>query len=67
MNMRIALIDPQGINRGLNIGLGILSACLLNDGYEVRVIDLNNNPANVKNIIKGILCFKWKVCISLFS
>lgn len=56
--MRIALIDPQGINSGLNIGLGILSACFLKDGYEVRVIDLNNNPENVKNRIKGILGFE---------
>ena len=41
--MRIALIDPPGINKGLNVGLSMLSACLGIKGYEVKIFDFNNN------------------------
>jgi len=40
-NMKILLIDPPGKNKGLNTGLGYLSA-ILKDKHEVRVLDLNN-------------------------
>ena len=39
--MRILLIDPPGRNKGLNTGLGYLSA-VMNAGHEVKVLDLNN-------------------------
>jgi len=39
--MRILLIDPPGRNKGLNTGLGYLSA-VLKAGHEVKVLDLNN-------------------------
>jgi anaerobic magnesium-protoporphyrin IX monomethyl ester cyclase len=39
--MRILLVDPPGKNKGLNTGLGYLSA-LLRDRHDVRVLDLNN-------------------------
>jgi anaerobic magnesium-protoporphyrin IX monomethyl ester cyclase len=39
--VRILLIDPPGKNRGLNSGLGYLSAAL-ESSHEVRVLDLNN-------------------------
>jgi radical SAM superfamily enzyme YgiQ (UPF0313 family) len=40
--MKIALIDPEGVQPGLNVGLAYLSAVLYHGGYEVKVIDLNN-------------------------
>jgi anaerobic magnesium-protoporphyrin IX monomethyl ester cyclase len=39
--VRILLIDPPGKNKGLNSGLGYLSAAL-ESSHEVRVLDLNN-------------------------
>lgn len=39
--MKILLIDPPGKNKGLNTGLGYLSA-LLKERNEVKVLDLNN-------------------------
>lgn len=39
--MKILLVDPPGKNKGLNTGLGYLSAVLKKD-HEVRVLDLNN-------------------------
>ena len=39
--MRVLLVDPPGNNKGLNSGLGYLSA-LLKDHHPVRVLDLNN-------------------------
>jgi anaerobic magnesium-protoporphyrin IX monomethyl ester cyclase len=39
--MRILLADPPGKNKGLNTGLGYLSA-LLKARHDVRVLDLNN-------------------------
>ncbi len=39
--MKIMLLDPPGKNKGLNTGLGYLSAVLKKD-HEVRVLDLNN-------------------------
>lgn len=39
--MRILLVDPPGKNKGLNSGLGYLSA-MLKDHHRVKVLDLNN-------------------------
>ncbi|KPK30492.1 MAG: hypothetical protein AMK70_14080 [Nitrospira bacterium SG8_35_1] len=39
--MKILLIDPPGRNKGLNTGLGYLSATL-KDSHEIKVLDLNN-------------------------
>ncbi|MFC1816331.1 B12-binding domain-containing radical SAM protein [Thermodesulfobacteriota bacterium] len=39
--MRILLVDPPGKNKGLNTGLGYLSA-VLKENHEVYVLDLNN-------------------------
>ncbi|MFX0133253.1 MAG: hypothetical protein ACFFDN_06390, partial [Candidatus Hodarchaeota archaeon] len=39
--MRILLVDPPGKNKGLNTGLGYLSA-ILKEKHEVEVLDLNN-------------------------
>lgn len=39
--MKILLVDPPGTNKGLNTGLGYLSA-VLKDYHEVKVLDLNN-------------------------
>jgi anaerobic magnesium-protoporphyrin IX monomethyl ester cyclase len=39
--VRILLIDPPGKNKGLNSGLGYLSAAL-EEFHQVRVLDLNN-------------------------
>ena len=50
--MRIAFIDPQGLNRGLNVGLGFLAASIKRYGHEVKVFDLNNGYLNTKNRIR---------------
>ncbi len=39
--MKILFIDPPGKNKGLNTGLGYLSA-VLKDSHDIRVLDLNN-------------------------
>lgn len=39
--MKILLVDPPGKNKGLNTGLGYLSA-VLKGSHEVSVLDLNN-------------------------
>jgi radical SAM superfamily enzyme YgiQ (UPF0313 family) len=39
--MRILFVDPPGKNKGLNTGLGYLSA-VLKKSHEVSVLDLNN-------------------------
>lgn len=39
--MKILLLDPPGHNKGLNTGLGYLSA-VLKEEHEVLVLDLNN-------------------------
>jgi anaerobic magnesium-protoporphyrin IX monomethyl ester cyclase len=39
--MKILLIDPPGKNKGINTGLGYLSA-VLKENHEVLVLDLNN-------------------------
>jgi radical SAM superfamily enzyme YgiQ (UPF0313 family) len=39
--MKILLLDPPGKNKGLNTGLGYLSA-VLKERHEVRVLDMNN-------------------------
>ncbi|MFH1836426.1 MAG: radical SAM protein, partial [Methanobacteriota archaeon] len=41
--MKVVLIDPPGIQEGLNVGLAYLSGSLKHDGHEVKVFDLNNN------------------------
>lgn len=44
MHRRVLLIDPKGFGAGLNLGLGYLSAVLLENNYQVKVIDCNNTP-----------------------
>lgn len=39
--MKILLIDPPGKNKGLNTGLGYLSATMKGE-HEIKVLDLNN-------------------------
>jgi len=39
--MKILLVDPPGRNKGLNTGLGYLSAAF-KDKHEVKILDLNN-------------------------
>ncbi len=39
--MKILLVDPPGKNKGLNSGLGYLSA-LLQEFHDLRILDLNN-------------------------
>jgi radical SAM superfamily enzyme YgiQ (UPF0313 family) len=41
---RVLLIDPKGFGAGLNLGLAYLAAVLLKNGYQVRVVDCNNDP-----------------------
>jgi len=53
--MRVALIDPPGINRGLNIGLAMLAAVLEKRGHTVKVVDLNNDFGGIRGRITGVL------------
>ena len=39
--MKILLVDPPGKNKGLNTGLGYLSA-VLKESHKVSILDLNN-------------------------
>jgi anaerobic magnesium-protoporphyrin IX monomethyl ester cyclase len=52
--MRIALIDPLGMNKGLNVGLGILAGCLQKTGHLVQVVDLNNAPGNSTRRLEAV-------------
>ncbi len=44
--MKILLVDPPGKNKGLNTGLGYLSA-VLKDKHEVKILDLNNTEIGI--------------------
>ena len=46
--LNIALIDPKGIVKELNAGLGYIAAVLAKEGHNVKVIDLNNYEKNEK-------------------
>jgi len=46
--MKVLLVDPPMTTVGLNIGLAYLAAALVDHGYEVAVLDLNNSPAKAK-------------------
>jgi radical SAM superfamily enzyme YgiQ (UPF0313 family) len=50
--MKIILIDPQGLLKGLNTGLGYLASSLKSKGYSVGVLDLNNNRDNEAERLK---------------
>ena len=52
--MRICLIDPPGMVKGLNTGLGYLASSLIQEGHQVRVLDLNNNTRNIKERLSKI-------------
>jgi anaerobic magnesium-protoporphyrin IX monomethyl ester cyclase len=55
--MRICLIDPSGIVKGLNTGLGYLASSLIQEGHQVRVLDFNNNTQNIKERLNKIRDF----------
>jgi anaerobic magnesium-protoporphyrin IX monomethyl ester cyclase len=52
--MRICLIDPPGIVKGLNAGLGYLASSLIQGGHQVKVLDLNNNTRNIEERLNKI-------------
>jgi radical SAM superfamily enzyme YgiQ (UPF0313 family) len=52
--MKICLIDPPGMVRGLNTGLGYLASSLIQEGHQVKVLDLNNNTRNIKERLNKI-------------
>lgn len=52
--MRICLIDPPGIVKGLNTGLGYLASSLIQEGHQVRVLDLNNNTRSIRERLSKI-------------
>lgn len=64
--MKILFIDPEGYQLGLNTGIGYLAAVLMKRGYDVRVLDFNNNTKNkeerfMKNIIDSdVVCLSVK-------
>ena len=48
--MKIAFVDPEGLTKGLNTGIGYMSAVLREAGHETRTIDFNNKPGNEERI-----------------
>lgn len=49
--MKICFIDPQGVHRGLNTGLGYLCASIKE---EKKVFDFNNNSKNIDDRLEEI-------------
>ena len=41
--MKIVLVDPPGVQEGLNVGLGYIVSSLVNAGHDGKVLDLNNS------------------------
>ena len=41
--MKIVLVDPPGVQQGLNVGLGYIVSSLVNAGHDGKVLDLNNS------------------------
>ena len=50
--MKICLVDPPGLGKGLNVGLGYLASSLLSKGHQVRVIDLHNAANAEKTVME---------------
>ncbi len=50
MRKKVSFIDPPGPRDGLNVGLGYIASSLKEDGYRVRVFDLNNNPRKLSDL-----------------
>lgn len=44
---KILLIDPEGFGSGLNLGIGYLAAVLTKNGYQVKVVDYNNDSTRL--------------------
>lgn len=52
---KCVLINPPGLQRGLNVGLGYLAATLHKAGYDVMVLDFNNRRDRiVERIAKSV-------------
>ena len=56
--MRVLLVDPPGVQEGLNVGLGYLSSSLRAAGYDVVVLDLNNSRMPDGEWLKKIARYK---------
>lgn len=52
--IKICFIDAVGITEGLNVGLAYLASSLIEEGYTVKVVDLNNYQRIIKNRIAAI-------------
>lgn len=57
--MKICLINPEGVNKGLNLGLAYLSEYISQDPSvkEIKVIDLNNWKRDFKDVLKEVIAF----------
>lgn len=53
--LNIALIDPKGVVKELNAGLGYLASILAKEGHNVKVVDLNNYEDNEKERLRRII------------
>lgn len=56
--MNILLIDPQGWQGGVNVGIAYLSSSLENKGHSALVLDLNNSPITKDRLKEKIIDFK---------
>jgi hypothetical protein len=61
----VTLIDPEGDTKGLNTGLGYLAGSLIQNGYNVNVIDLNNRRDNALTRINSALNVSRYIGISI--
>ena len=61
----VTLIDPEGNTKGLNTGLGYLAGSLIQNGYNVNVIDLNNRRDNALTRINSALNVSKYIGISI--
>lgn len=60
--MKVLLINPMGFGdlsgQGVNVGLGYLASSVLEEGHEVRVLDLNT-AIKISNSQRIDSCIHW--------
>jgi len=60
--MKVLLINPTGFGdlsgEGVNVGLGYLASAVLEEGHEVKVLDLNT-ALNIPNALRINSCINW--------
>lgn len=52
--MKVLLIDPPGWDRGVNVGLAYLDTSLTSNGFQVKILDLNNQFLLPQEIVQFV-------------